>query len=117
MQAALNRLPDRKGVRQTENSRVTPHVVTADDVALLEALPIAAAIFTLNGDKLWVEAMNPRFLELAGCMGDAGSFEATFKRYAQGPGGAFAQAFLTDPANAANELELADGEVVGLGHR
>ena len=113
MQAALNRLPDRKGVRQTENPRVTPHVVTADDVALLEALPIAAAMFTLNGDKLWVEAMNPRFLELAGCRGEAGSFEATFKRYSEGAGGGFAQAFLMDPASAANELELAEGEGVG----
>ena len=44
----------------------------ANDRALLEALPIAAAIFTLNEDRLWVEAMNPRFLELAGCHGDAG---------------------------------------------
>ena len=113
MQAALNRLPDRNGVRQGDNSRATPHVVTADDAALLAALPIAAAIFTLNEDRLWVEAMNPRFLELAGCHGDAGSFEATFKRYAQGAGGAFAHAFLSDPAVSPNELELAEGEGVG----
>jgi diguanylate cyclase (GGDEF)-like protein len=113
MQAALNRLPDRKGVRQGDNSPATPHVVTGDDAALLAALPIAAAIFTLKGDKLWVEAMNPRFLELAGCLGEAGTFEATFKRYAEGAGGAFAHDFLTNAANAANELELAEGEGVG----
>jgi diguanylate cyclase (GGDEF)-like protein len=114
MQAALNRLSNQTRVRQGNNSSAKPpHLVTADDAALLEALPIAAAIFTLNGDKLWVEAMNPRFLELAGCLGEAESFQATFKRYAQGRGGKFANDFLNDPATARNELELAEGEGVG----
>jgi len=113
MQAALNRLPDQEGVRLGDNSGASPHSVPADDAALLQALPIAAAIFTLNDGRLWVEAMNPRFLELAGCLGTPGSFLETFKRYADGAGGAFSHNFLIDPATAANELELAEGEGVG----
>ena len=35
------------------------HRCGADDLGLLDALPIAAAIFTLNGGKLWVECINP----------------------------------------------------------
>jgi diguanylate cyclase (GGDEF)-like protein len=85
----------------------------ADDAGLLHALPIAAAIFTLNGGKLWVEAMNTRFLELAGCGGDSAAFAETFKRYAEGNGGPFIAAFLNDCAAAPDELEIAEGEGVG----
>ena len=38
MQAAVNRLPDRKLIRQGEKSRAKPHLATADDAALLGAL-------------------------------------------------------------------------------
>jgi len=91
----------------------TPRHSAADDSGLLNALPIAAAIFTLNDDKLWVEAMNSRFLELAGCTGDAANFVQTFKRYAEGSGGPFIAAFLKDPATASDELEIAEGEGIG----
>ena len=44
MQAAVNRLLDSDLVRQGEKSRAKPHLATADDAALLGALPIAAAV-------------------------------------------------------------------------
>ncbi|NUT01478.1 MAG: EAL domain-containing protein [Sphingomonas sp.] len=115
MQAAVNRLPDRDPIRQGEKSRVKQHVATADDTLLLDALPIAAAIFWLNGEKLWVEAMNAKFFDLSGCQGDSTQFAETFRRYATGPGGDFIRNFLQDPANSPDELELAEGE--GLGRR
>jgi len=90
-----------------------PRPQPADGIALLDALPIAAAIFTLSGDKLWVEAMNVRFLELAGCQGTPEAFTDTFKRYSEGAGGAFTRTFLLDPATAPDEIEIAEGEGVG----
>jgi diguanylate cyclase (GGDEF)-like protein len=85
----------------------------AGDIGLLSALPIAAAIFTLKDGKLWVEAMNSRFLELAGCHSDPEAFRETFKRYSSGEGGAFIRAFLDEPGAAADEIEITEGEGVG----
>jgi diguanylate cyclase (GGDEF)-like protein len=90
----------------------TPRIAAADDAGLLAALPIAAAIFTTNKGKLWVEAMNARFLETAGCTGSPDKFVETFKQYGEGPGGAFIKAFLADSAGASDELEIAEGEGV-----
>ncbi|MEQ7873093.1 EAL domain-containing protein [Sphingomonas sp. ASV193] len=83
-----------------------------EDGALLAALPIGAAIFTLNDGRLWIEGINRRFLDLSGCAGAPETFMATFKRYEAGPGGAFARAFLADPAGAPDEMELVDGDGV-----
>ena len=113
MQAATNRLPRASRARQSEKSSPISQLALAGDAALLGALPIAAAIFRENNGKLWVESMNPRFLELAGCDGDAEAFMDTFKRYAKGPGGQFTLKFLTDPESAQDELEYAEGEGVG----
>ena len=70
MQAAVNRLPGRKTIRQGEKSRITPHLATADDAALLGALPIAAAIIGKADDGLKVLSYNDRFrnaVELSTC--------------------------------------------------
>ena len=101
MQAAANRLPRAIQRVQTEKMGESPQAQQpADGIALLNALPIAAAIFTISHDKLWVEAMNTRFLELAGCYGEPETFAETFRRYATGEGGAFTRAFLLEPATA-----------------
>ena len=84
-----------------------------DDQCLLDALPIAAGIFCLNDGKLWVQALNSRFFELAGCGGEDRSFGDLFRRYAEGPAGSFMRAFLDDPVAAPDELDLVDGEGVG----
>ena len=70
MQAAVNRLPDRKSIRQGGKSRISPHLTTADDAALLGALPIAAAIIGKATDGLKVLSYNERFrdaVELSTC--------------------------------------------------
>ena len=93
------------------------HILVApsfgDDHCLLDAMPIAAGIFCLNGGKLWVQALNTRFFELAGCGGTSISFSDLFRRYAEGPGGDFIRAYLDKPAQAADELDMIDGEGVG----
>ena len=84
-----------------------------DDHYLLDALPIAAGIFCMNGSRLWVQALNQRFFELAGCEGSPDAFAELFRRYAQGPGGEFIRNFLGEPAEAADELDLIEGDGVG----
>src|SRR5690349_21204504 len=113
MQAAPSRSASAARHRRVDNSSVISRRSAADDSGLLHALPIAAAIFTVNNGKLWVEAMNSRFLELAGCGGNGVNFVETFKRYAEGNGGPFITAFLSDSAGAPDELEIAEGEGVG----
>ena len=112
MQAAATRPASASRLRRTDKLNAIPHVVAVDDVDLLDALPIAAAIFTLKQGKLWIEATNRRFLELAGCYGAPENFVATFRRYAEGPGGAFTREFLLNPASSPADLEYAEGEGV-----
>ncbi len=112
MQAAASRPAAIQRSRRTARSTISPGIAAAGDLGLLDALPIAAAIFTLNDGKLWVESTNPRFLSLAGCHGAPSAFIETFKRYAEGAGGIFIRAFLTDPAAAPDEIELIEGEGV-----
>ena len=109
MQAAAQRLPTATRQRGAENSAVEPRLA-ADDIGLLHALPIAAAIFTLNEGKLWVEAMNSRFIDLAGCGATPEAFAETFRQYARGEGGRFTRAFLADSASPPDEIEIAEGE-------
>jgi diguanylate cyclase (GGDEF)-like protein len=112
MQAAAARSAVPQRLRRTDRLNAIPHHVAADGLGLLHALPIAAAIFTLNEGQLWVEAMNARFLELAGCGGSAEKFAEMFKRYATSSGGAFTLAYLNNCSSAADELELVEGEGV-----
>jgi len=93
------------------------HVLVApsngDDNCLLDALPIAAGIFCVNKGRLWVQALNRRFFELAGCEGSSEAFAEIFKRYSEGPGGEFIRSFLASPASADDELDLIEGEGIG----
>jgi len=63
MQAAVNRLPNRKTGRQGENHHVKAHLATGDDAALLGALPIAAAVIGNQDGCLKVLDYNDRFIE------------------------------------------------------
>lgn len=112
MQAAARRTGGAQRLRRSNRLNSAPHLVVADDIGLLNALPIAAAIFRVKDGKLWVEATNARFLELSGCQGASESFVETFKRYARGPGGVFTLDFLMNPVAASDELEYAEGEGV-----
>ena len=114
MQAAASRSAGVHHLRP-DRSTGTPPLAVADDVGLLDALPIAAAIFCLNDSKLRIEAANARFVDLAECHGAPEKFAETFKHYASGKAGQFTLDYLTDPATAPDELEWSDGE--GLAQR
>ena len=64
MQAAADRLPREQRRQRADNSDAKPHIATADDTGLLDALPIAAAIIERREDHcLKVAAYNSRFLD------------------------------------------------------
>ena len=63
MQAAVNRLPNRKTGRQGENNHAKAHLAMGDDAALLGALPIAAAVIGDQDGCLKVLDYNDRFME------------------------------------------------------
>ena len=64
MQAAAPRPASGQRLRRSDRLNATPHLVTADDVGLLNALPIAAAIIELTDEgSLKVAAHNNRFVE------------------------------------------------------
>ena len=110
MQLAEQRIGRPTRARRSDSPGAAPALGDANDTGFLEALPIAAGIFTLNADKLWVVAVNRRFLDLAGCNGAAAKFPDLFRQYAQGEGGAFIRNYLTDEGDPADEMDLIDGE-------
>jgi diguanylate cyclase (GGDEF)-like protein len=114
MQAAAPRSAGIHHLRP-DRSTATPQLAVADDVGLLDALPIAAAVFCLKNQRLWIEAANTRFLDLAECHGAPEQFADTFKHYASGKAGQFTLDYLRNPATAPGELEWSDGE--GLAQR
>ena len=99
--------------RDDARGEAAPILVTAsngDDHDLLQAMPIAAGIFSLKNGNLWVQALNQRFFQTAGCEGRPDAFAEVFRQYSHGRGGDFVRAFLADPANAPDQLELIEGE-------
>jgi diguanylate cyclase (GGDEF)-like protein len=65
MQAAASRPTGAERHRRADNLGTTPHLVTADDTGLLDALPIAAAIIDRAHDGSFrVAAHNSRFVEM-----------------------------------------------------
>jgi len=65
MQAAASRPTAVERHRRPENTGTTPHLVTADDTGLLDALPIAAAVIDRADDGSYqVAAHNSRFLAM-----------------------------------------------------
>ena len=110
MQAAAKRSAAPPGARPAAQNEDFGIRAAADDGALLDALPIAAGVFGLKGEKLWVHALNRRFFELAGCQADPKAFADLFKSHAKGSGGDFIRAFLAKPDKAADEIDYVWGE-------
>ena len=111
MQAAVNRLPDRKNVRQGGKSRISPHLATADDAALLGALPIAAALIGKAKDGLKVLSYNERFrdsVELSTCTALDWNDAACLH---DGPIAEALREFFEDKGSS-GELDFRDGEGV-----
>ncbi|HEX6604866.1 MAG TPA: EAL domain-containing protein [Sphingomicrobium sp.] len=112
MQAAAHRLPRSERQRRTDNSGAKPHIATADDTGLLDALPIAAAIIErAAGAKLTVAAHNSRFfdtVQLSACTASDWNEADCLK---SGPIAELLQAFF-DGSSVAGELDFKDGEGV-----
>ena len=111
MQAAVNRLPNVKIDRQGEKSRAKPHLATADDTALLGALPIAAAVIGKADFGLKVISFNDRFrdtVELSTCTALDWDEADCLK---DGPIAQLLRQFFDDPVGS-GELDFRDGEGV-----
>jgi diguanylate cyclase (GGDEF)-like protein len=112
MQAAAHRLPRSERQRRADNPGAKPHIATADDTGLLDALPIAAAIVERDSHgKLNVAAHNSRFfetVELSGCTASDWNDAECLK---SGPIAELLQGFF-DETNIAGELDFKDGDGV-----
>ena len=115
MQAAEPRNETRAPARLKSAQMVRAASVAPDTISLLDALPIAAGVFGLKGDKLWIHALNARFLEVAGCSGSPHEFLPTFRHHSGSGGGDFVRAYLKDPGNSPDQSDYSDGE--GLAKR
>jgi diguanylate cyclase (GGDEF)-like protein len=111
MQAAVNRLLDSDLVRQGEKSRAKPHLATADDAALLGALPIAAAVIGNSAEGPKVLSFNDRFkdaVELSTCTALNWDDAACLK---EGPISELLGEFF-ESSSPAGEIDFRDGEGV-----
>ena len=109
MQAAETSTNDRARPRSAPASNVHAASATADTISLLDALPIAAGVFGLKNGKLWVHALNARFLEISGCDGSPEQFLPYFMRHSDSGGGDFVRAFLADAVNSPDQNDYSDG--------
>jgi len=111
MQAALNRLPGASHARRGDEPRPISDV-TADDAALLGALPIAAAVIGhMDDGRLTVLANNDRFrdaVEQSTCTALEWDNADCLK---DGPIAATLQEFFANPGTS-GELDFRDGEGV-----
>jgi hypothetical protein len=110
MQAAANRSAAPSGARSAGPKYAFDIRALADDGALLDALPIAAGVFGLKQDKLWVHSLNRKFFDLAGCSGEAESFADFFSRYSASEAGDFIRKYLSDPSKSPDEIDHVDGD-------
>ena len=93
-----------------------PREVIDDNVALLEALPIAAAVVGLRaGGKLWLHHWNKRYVSAVGSEGDLPDPEA-MHRFAASEIGDFLRAFIADPSSAPDQRDVVVGEGLDQHH-
>ena len=112
MQAAANRLPSAGRRQRTDNRGAKPHFAVGNDIGLLDALPIAAAVIELTAEGMFqVTASNGRFFEMV----EESSCTAIDWNAADclqsGPIADLLQAFF-DGSDVAGELDFKDGEGV-----
>ena len=112
MQAAANRLPCAPRRQRTEKMGAKPHFAVGDDLGLLDALPIAAAVIeSAAAGKLKVAASNGRFFEMvqqSTCTAIDWDEADCLK---SGPIADLLRAFF-DGSDLAGELDFKDGEGV-----
>jgi diguanylate cyclase (GGDEF)-like protein len=111
MQAATHALPVSPKRRQGSSNGAAPHA-SADDLALLAALPIAAAIVEEHDASFLATAQNDRFTEMvARTSATAFSWDNGQKKPDDGPVTRLLQDFFAG-INHSGELDFADGEGV-----
>ncbi|NUR44577.1 MAG: bifunctional diguanylate cyclase/phosphodiesterase [Sphingomonas sp.] len=112
MQAAASRPAAVQRLRRTDRLNATPHLRAVDDLGLLEALPIAAAIIERAPDRvLRVNAHNDKFVDAvkrSSCTATDWDEADCLK---SGPISDLVQQFL-DGEDPAGELDLKQGEGV-----
>ena len=112
MQAATHRLPRAARQRRADNPGPKPHLATADDTGLLDALPIAAAIVQRGTDRTFsVAAHNSRFFDTvqrSACSATDWNDADCLKT---GPIAELLQGFF-DGSDVGGELDFKDGEGV-----
>jgi len=109
MQSASERNGRPTRTRRTDAPGAKPHLATADDTALLSALPIAAAIIALGDGKSEILAQNQRFSDTLGR-----NLDETWtngKWLEDGPVAELFEEFFADPLSS-GELDFRDGDGV-----
>jgi len=109
MQSASERNGRPTRTRRTDSPGAKPHLATADDTALLSALPIAAAIIALRDGKAEILAQNQRFSDTVGR--NRGESWCNGEWLEEGPIAELFDKFFTDPLSS-GELDIRDGEGV-----
>ncbi|MGI8932325.1 MAG: putative bifunctional diguanylate cyclase/phosphodiesterase [Sphingomicrobium sp.] len=113
MQAAANRSAVPKGARAAAQNSDSGIRATADDTALLNALPIAAAVVGLTSKGvLALLARNPKFDEVMASTGDQAMANGDFRQCTYLQIAELMQTFLADYASP-SELDFRDGEGIG----
>ncbi|HET9353582.1 MAG TPA: EAL domain-containing protein [Sphingomicrobium sp.] len=110
MRSAAHRSAAPKGAGPAANHDGQGIRASADDSALLDALPIAAGVFGLREGKLWIHALNGRFLTLFDCKPGPEGFAEAYEQYSDSSTGQFVRAYLSDLTKAPDELDYAEGE-------
>jgi len=109
MQSASERNGRPTRTRRTDAPGAKPHLATADDTALLSALPIAAGIIGLRDGKAEILAQNQRFSDTLGRNRDESWTDG--KWLEEGPVAELFHKYFADPLSS-GELDVRDGDGV-----
>jgi diguanylate cyclase (GGDEF)-like protein len=109
MQSASERNGRPTRTRRTDAPGAKPHLATADDTALLSALPIAAAIIALGEGKAEILAQNQRFSDTLGRNRDESWTDG--KWLEEGPVAELFHKYFANPLSS-GELDVRDGDGV-----
>ena len=108
MQAASARPSPAPAAGSADILNIASLAAAGADGDFMEALPIAAAVFTVRREKLCAEVVNSRFEALGSDCGEVGHFSCRLCH--EGPGAAFLRGFLADPALAPDERDIIEGD-------
>ena len=108
MQAASARPFPALAAGPADNLNMATLAAAGANSDFINALPMAAAVFSIDGGKLGVEVANDRFDALAGGRGSADG--ASSRLCFGGSAEDFLRAFLADPGRAPDERDIVEGD-------